>query len=66
VDTIGDWKVGGVADVIKLTGGIFATAADALAAAVQTGSHVTITMGADQLVISNTLVSSLTTNDFLI
>jgi hypothetical protein len=66
VDTIGDWGIGGVADVIRLDGGIFESAADALAAAVQTGSHVTITVGTDHLVIENTLVSALTTSDFLI
>jgi len=66
VDTIADWRTGGVADVIRIDGGLFASAADALAAARQTGSHVTITVGTDQLEIQNTLVSALTTLDFLI
>jgi len=66
VDTIADWRTGGVADVIRIDGGLFASAADALAAARQTGLHITITVGTDQLVIQNSFVSALTTSDFLI
>ncbi|MGE0180708.1 MAG: beta strand repeat-containing protein [Parvularculaceae bacterium] len=68
-DTIYDWSGGaGASDVIRLIGfgAAFDTFAEVMAAATQVGAHTVIDFGGgDQIVLVNTLKTSLAADDFI-